>query len=69
MECYECKNRHPGGTRLGIRQAVGVCHDCGVGLCSEHGTKIHEQPLLCSECYHNRIERAGGSTVPARLAG
>jgi hypothetical protein len=59
MNCYECERvTRPGGTHFGIRQAVGVCRDCGVGLCPEHGKKSDEQPFLCSVCAQGRGGRA-----------
>jgi hypothetical protein len=55
MNCYECeRSSRPGGTHFGVRQAVGVCQDCGVGLCPEHGKKADSGPLVCSACAHER---------------
>lgn len=51
MQCYFCeKAPHPGGLRYGIREAVGVCHNCGVAVCPEHGTKEKGKPFLCTDC-------------------
>lgn len=51
MQCYYCEKAPlPGGLRYGIREAVGVCHECGVAVCSEHGAKTAGKPLLCTEC-------------------
>lgn len=53
MNCYICeKSPKPGGTRYGIRSAVGVCHHCGIGVCVEHSHRAKElgAPLLCKEC-------------------
>lgn len=59
MNCYECERAgRPGGTHFGIRQAVGVCRDCGVGLCPEHGKRAGRRPFLCSACAQARDESA-----------
>ena len=64
MNCYECeRTKRPGGTYLGNREAVGVCHDCGVGLCPEHGKKMDGQVFLCSACAQTRSE--GAAARPA----
>jgi hypothetical protein len=34
MMCYEC-------ARQGVeREAVGMCHNCSIGLCVEHGRRV-----------------------------
>ena len=53
MNCYTCnKMPGPGGTNYHVRQAVGVCHNCGVGVCAEHSVKaeLEGTPLLCLAC-------------------
>ena len=34
MMCYECERQ---GT---ARAAVGICHNCSIGLCAEHGVRV-----------------------------
>jgi hypothetical protein len=34
MRCYECESQgtpHP---------AVGICHNCSIGLCARHGARV-----------------------------
>ena len=53
MNCYVCeKSPKVGGTRYGIRPAVGVCHHCGVAVCADHSHRASEpgSPLLCPSC-------------------
>lgn len=65
MLCYQCdKSPQPGGLRYGVRQAVGVCHDCGAGVCAEHGVKRAGEPLLCTDCAAVRR----GKAAPGRAA-
>lgn len=60
MLCYYCEKTPPlGGVRYGIRQAVGICHDCGVGVCAEHGLKQTGRPLLCAGCEDLRRAKEG----------
>ena len=50
MNCYLCSQAGgPGGTRLGIREAVGTCHYCGIGICELHGRRRPEPsgPFCC----------------------
>ena len=64
MNCYECGNvAQAGGTHFGIRQAVGVCLECGVGLCPEHAKKAEGQPFLCSECRQVRDKRTADKSA------
>jgi hypothetical protein len=51
MHCYYCElEGGPGGTRYGIRQAVGVCADCGAGVCLKHAHReAAGEPLRCPE--------------------
>lgn len=40
MNCYICnQNGGAGGTRYGISDAVGICQECGIGLCAHHGQR------------------------------
>jgi len=52
MYCFFCEKRHPGGTSYGINTAHGICKNCGVAVCVEHGLKGSQPgaPLLCVEC-------------------
>ena len=53
MNCYFCeKGSHPGGTLYHVRSSIGVCQQCGVGVCKEHGRKAEEpgSHLLCADC-------------------
>lgn len=51
MHCYFCETgERPGGMRFGIRQAVGVCQGCGIGVCAEHGRRDQSGRLLCGIC-------------------
>jgi hypothetical protein len=60
MLCYYCEKTRPlGGTRFGIRPALGTCRDCDVGVCAEHGRKRAGRPLLCAECEELRRAKAG----------
>lgn len=37
MNCYDC---HQNNTTT---PAVGICHECGVAICAQHGTKTTQQ--------------------------
>ena len=51
MQCYYCeKAPHPGGLHYPNSEAIGVCHECGIAVCLEHGIKEKGKPLLCAEC-------------------
>jgi hypothetical protein len=53
MNCYICEQKPgPGGTRFHVKAAVGICHNCGVGVCAEHSYRAAEpgSPLLCPSC-------------------
>ena len=61
MNCYICEKTTPAFTlRFGIARAVGVCQDCGIGVCMEHSRKGEElgSPLLCTECAEKRTTQA-----------
>jgi hypothetical protein len=68
MKCYICEKDLDvgGGTRYGVGDAVGICHDCGIGVCLEHSRKSAQpgSPLLCPECARKRVE----SSVQPSLA-
>ena len=70
MLCYTCeRGPHPGGMRLDIPDAVGICHDCGIGVCSRHGLrKGPGEPLLCSDCADRRTRAAQAEREPVALA-
>lgn len=52
MNCYFCSQRRPGGTRFGATTAIGICRNCGVGVCEEQGHKASYPGalLLCDDC-------------------
>ena len=52
MNCYFCAQHRPGGTNFGNSSAIGICQNCSVGVCPEHGQKAvtPDAPLLCIEC-------------------
>ena len=53
MNCYICeKTPGPGGTHYHVKVAVGICHNCNVGVCAEHSYRAAEpgSPLLCPSC-------------------
>jgi hypothetical protein len=57
MNCYLCeKLADSPALRYGVVAAVGVCHDCGIGVCLEHSYKDIQpgSPLLCLECAEYR---------------
>ena len=52
MRCYICEQSVVGGTRYAIEEAIGICHQCGVGVCERHAFKS-EAPgssLMCPGC-------------------
>ena len=64
MNCYLCETtRRPQTLRYAIAPAVGICHDCGIGVCLEHSVRAAESgaPLLCPTCAENR---SGVTTMP-----
>ena len=62
MLCYECKLK---GLR---REAIGLCHQCGVALCEEHA---HVEPAPVVATYGNKTFPSITGTVelpqPARV--
>ncbi len=53
MNCYICdKTADPEILHYGRAVAVGICHQCGVGVCAQHSQKSTQPgaPLLCVEC-------------------
>lgn len=53
MHCYICEHSEvTRGTRFAIKEAIGVCHECGIGVCVKHSDKAEGigSPLLCPEC-------------------
>jgi hypothetical protein len=54
--------------RLDIPDAVGICRDCGIGVCSRHGLrKGPGEPLLCSDCADRRTRAAQAEREPVAL--
>lgn len=68
MRCYHClRGPRAGGTLFGVAEAVGVCQQCGEGVCYRHAVKADFYlpgaagrlpvgnkvltPLLCEDCY------------------
>lgn len=57
MNCYICEQGpRPITMRYGIMAAIGICRDCGIGVCTEHSHKGPEPgaPLLCQSCAARR---------------
>jgi hypothetical protein len=53
MNCYFCESEPaPGGMHFGILAADGVCHQCGVAVCRQHGRRDRgtKDVLLCQGC-------------------
>ena len=53
MNCYLCEqDSPPQALRLDIAPAVGICHECGIGVCRAHSAKAAPAgaPLLCLPC-------------------
>ena len=54
MQCYICElNRQPSGALMRSEsKAAGICHNCGVGVCKQHGNRANATgaPLLCPSC-------------------
>lgn len=57
MMCYEC-------ARQGIeRPAVGMCHNCSIGLCAEHGRRV--KTLLAHPTNRSFAPSAAEQELPA----
>ena len=66
MKCYICeKQPGAGGTHFHVREAVGVCRNCGVAVCAEHSYRAAEpgSPLLCPSCARLMKDRAVNTVV------
>jgi len=53
MKCYICDQTHTTATpRYNIADAIGVCHNCGIGVCAQHSHKEAEPGSLfvCTQC-------------------
>ncbi len=53
MNCYICDQAPLTGTmRYAVAEAIGVCRQCGIGVCVQHSHKEAEpgSPLLCVSC-------------------
>jgi hypothetical protein len=54
MRCYTCEttNTLAGALSSASIEAIGVCHNCGVGLCLAHASRPSKpgSPLLCQQC-------------------
>lgn len=40
MNCYDHQESNT------TRPAIGVCHECGVGICTQHGAETTPQPAF-----------------------
>lgn len=65
MKCYLCATTNgPGGVCYHIATAIGVCLECGIGICRQHGVKgAHaSSPLRCQDCadYSSRSATSEG---------
>lgn len=73
MDCYVCNAAPgPGGTRYGVRPAVGTCHTCGIGICAVHAERgaAPGLPLLCPDhVAHPRESRVVAAAGASRGAG
>jgi hypothetical protein len=57
MHCYICESSpKPFGTRYEVSNAVGICHQCSIGVCLKHSRRSSDAgaPLLCEECAGNQ---------------
>jgi hypothetical protein len=67
MNCYFCEQTSaPGGMRLRSISAAGICHDCGVGVCRRHSSKLTKPvaALLCRECANLRKQSRPAAAAP-----
>lgn len=62
MNCYICdQTSHPITMRYGLSAAIGICHECGIGVCAQHSHRPSDAGslLLCKACATQR------GTLPA----
>ena len=67
LNCYlREKSAQPQTLRYGIHAAIGICFDCGIGVCLEHSVKTAEAgtPLLCLTCAEHRSSPITTPRVP-----
>ena len=53
MICYTCDQTPvTGNLRYNVADAVGICNNCGIGVCVRHSHKdaMPGSPLLCLSC-------------------
>lgn len=53
MKCYTCEQAPKDGTmHYAVSDAIGVCKNCGAGICIKHSHKEEKpgSPLLCLSC-------------------
>ena len=53
MKCYICDHTPPPtAIRYDVPEAIGICQDCGIGVCASHSYKDTQpgSPLLCIQC-------------------
>ena len=54
MNCYFCEQETgPGGTTYGKAVADGICKECGVAVCREHGrglALVREPGMAATAC-------------------
>ena len=54
MRCYTCEttNTLAGALSSASIEAIGICHNCGAGVCVIHATRADKpgSPLLCQQC-------------------
>jgi len=61
MDCYFCEQMPgPGGMRISRIVADGVCHECGVAVCPQHGHRPAgpRAVLLCPDGAERTMDRA-----------
>ena len=56
MKCFLCVHTHHPGGHVSPVPAVGICHDCGIGLCQDHAHRPDGPGtvLLCPDCEARR---------------
>lgn len=53
MKCHTCEQAPKNGTmHYAVNDAIGICQNCGVGICVKHSHKEEKpgSPLLCLSC-------------------